>query len=365
MPSKATFDLRQQIGQLLIMGFEEQSVDSKLRATLTSLMPGGVILFARNIESPRQTWALLRDCQATSSQPMFQCVDMEGGTVDRMKNVIAPVPPAEKVFAAKHPWFFHAHGNLIGLELRALGFNTDFAPVLDLGLPASRSVLTSRTISADTSQVIGYAGEFLAGLKAAKVLGCGKHFPGLGGATLDSHKKMPAVKRSWKQIWAEDLLPYRRLHQRLPFIMVSHACYPRVTRDKVPASLSRKWITGILRDKIGYRGLIVSDDLEMGGALAAGGMKEIAVETINAGADIFLVCRDQELVWSAYEAVLRRAEKDRKFLARVTESATRIVKVKRRAGELHYASAPPTEKIVKTLKRVAQDYMQAVEEHQA
>src|SRR5262249_26858193 len=155
----------------------------------------------------------------------------------------------------------------------------------------------------------------LRGLKSAKVLGCGKHFPGLGEANLDTHHELPSIAKSWKKLWAEDLLPYRRLRREIPFVMVAHASYPAVTKDKLPASLSRKWMTDILRKKIGYRGLIVSDDLEMGGVLAAGSIEEVAVETLRAGADIFLVCHNQELVWRSYEAVLREAERNRKFAA--------------------------------------------------
>lgn len=365
MPKTTALDLRQQVGQLLIMGFDGLAMDSKLRTTLASLEPGGVILFARNIESANQTWTLLRECQSTANLPMFLCVDMEGGTVDRLKNVIHPAPSVEKVFAGRNPRLFRMHGNVIGLEVRAMGFNTDFAPVLDLGLEASRSVLTSRTVSAQPDQVIRYAREFLLGLKAAKVLGCGKHFPGLGGANLDTHKDLPAVKRTWKQMWAEDLMPYRRLHRQLPFIMVAHAYYPQVTKDKLPASLSRRWMTDILRKKIGYRGLIVSDDLEMGGVLAAGSIEEVAVETIRAGADIFLVCHNSELVWRGYEAVLRQAEKDRRFASQVAQAAERVLKLKRRSRDLHYFSAPPKAQMIKTLKKVGQNYAAVIEEHQA
>src|SRR5205085_7151364 len=195
-------------------------------------------LFARNIESPMQTWRLMRDCRAAVSQPLFLCVDMEGGTVDRLKKVIAPAPSVEKVVATGMTKLFRLHGNIIGLEVRALGFNTDFAPVLDLKLEASRSVLTSRAASANPQQVIRYAEEFLAGLKAAKVLGCGKHFPGLGEANLDSHHELPVIEKPLKRLWAEDLVPYRTLRRQLPLVMISHAAYPQITHDRSPASLS-------------------------------------------------------------------------------------------------------------------------------
>lgn len=365
MAKTTALDLRQQVGQLLIMGFDGFAVDSKLRTTLASLQPGGVILFARNVESPQQTWSLLRDCQATAQFPMFLCVDMEGGNVDRLKEIITPAPAVEAVFGTRNSRLFRMHGNIIGLESRAMGFNTDFAPVLDLGLEASRGVLHSRTASANPAEVINYAREFLRGLKSAKVLGCGKHFPGLGEANLDTHKELPQVGKSWKKMWAEDLAPYRQLHRQLPFVMVAHACYPQITRDNLPASLSSKWMRDILRKKIGYRGLIVSDDLEMGGVLAAGSIEYVAVETLRAGADIFLVCHNQELVWRGCEAVLREAEKDRKFAAHVRVAAARVLEFKRRSKELHHFAGPPKAKVVTTLKKIIQNYSQMIEEFHA
>ncbi len=352
MPKKTTTDLRRQVGQLLIFGFDGLEIDGHLRTTLASLQPGGVILFARNIEESCQTWKLLRDSQATTLIPMFLCVDLEGGTVDRLKKLIAPAPSVEQVFLTGNRRLWRMHGNILGLEARALGFNTDFAPVFDLGLPASRSVLTSRTASPDPKKVVAQAREFLRGLKSAKVLGCGKHFPGLGEANLDSHHSMPVVHKAWKNLWAEDLLPYRLLHRQVPFVMVAHACYPEVTKDNLPASLSSKWMTDILRRKIGYRGLIISDDLEMGGALSAGSIEEVAVETLRAGADIFLVCHNQELVWRSFEAVLREAERDRKFAALVGRASERILSFKKRSTELRGFAAEPKASVVEKLKEM-------------
>ncbi|HJY86243.1 MAG TPA: glycoside hydrolase family 3 N-terminal domain-containing protein, partial [Candidatus Acidoferrales bacterium] len=230
------------------------------------------------------------------------------------------------------------------------------APVFDLGLPASRSVLTSRTASANPREVVSYAREFLRGLKAAKVLGCGKHFPGLGEANLDSHNAMPLVQKSRKRLWAEDLVPYRQLKSQIPFVMVAHACYPEVTKDNLPASLSKKWMTHILRTEIGYRGLILSDDLEMGGVLSSGPIEEIAVETLRAGADMFLVCHNQELVWRAYEAVLREAERDSKFARHVTRACERVLRFKKKAPELRGFAAEPKARVVQKLKQIVETF---------
>jgi beta-N-acetylhexosaminidase len=355
-----TDTLRQQVGQLLILGYDGLAIDTKLRATLATLQPAGVILFARNIEEPRQTWQLLRDSQATTPVPMFLCVDLEGGTVDRLKKVIAPAPSVADVFATGNRKLFRMHGNILGLEARALGFNTDFAPVFDLGFAASRSVLTSRTASSNPAETIKYAREFLRGLKAAKVLGCGKHFPGLGEANLDSHHDMPVVQKSWRNMWEEDLAPYRELRGQIPFVMVAHASYPEVTNNKVPASLSRKWMQDVLRKKIGYQGLIISDDLEMGGVLSTGDIEDVAVETLRAGADMFLVCHNQELVWRGFESVLRTAERDKKFAAQVAEAAQRVSAFKKRTAELRGFAAEPTTKIVDELKKIVTDFSRIV-----
>lgn len=355
MAKTTKLELRQQVGQLLIMGYDGVEVDSRLRTMMNTLQPGGVILFARNIESPGQTWKLLKDSQATTPVPMFLCVDLEGGTVDRLKKVIAPVPSVREVFSSGDRKLFRMHGHILGLESRALGFNTDFAPVFDLGLPASESVLGSRTASADPRDVIVYARECLKGLKAANVLGCGKHFPGLGEANLDTHHELPAIAKPFRRLWAEDLLPYRKLHNQVPFVMVAHAAYPEVTNNNLPASLSKKWMN-VLREKIGFRNVIISDDLEMGGVLAAGAIEEVAVETLRAGADMFLVCHNQELVWRAYETVLREAEKDRRFAAHVTEAARRVLTLKRRSTAVQRFAREPKERVITKLRQIVQEF---------
>src|SRR6202140_3320939 len=271
------------LGQVLIIGFAGTKMTTRLSSLLTRLQPAGVILFARNIKTPGQTPLLLRDCQKCVSTPLFTCVDLEGGSVDRFRDVLGPAPAAADVFATGDRKLFRKHGQVIGENCRALGFNVDFSPVLDLAFEASRSVMSSRSVSANPRDAAVYAREFLAGLRSADVLGCGKHFPGLGEGKLDSHQELPVIEKPLKSLWAEDLLPYRTLRQQLPFVMISHAAYPQDTRDRTPASLSKMWITGILRKRISYKNLIVSDDLEMGGGLSAAPIGEAAVEVIPAG----------------------------------------------------------------------------------
>jgi beta-N-acetylhexosaminidase len=325
----------------------------RLASLLKRIQPAGVILFARNIVSAEQTYKLLKDCQAQVSTPLFRCVDLEGGKVDRLRNVIGPAPSAEQVFASRDRKLFRKHGRVIGENCRAVGFNVDFAPAVDLAFGASRSVMSSRLVSADPRETVLYAREFLAGLRLAGVLGSGKHFPGLGEGNLDSHHDLPVIERSWKKLWDQDLAPYRALRREFPFVMISHAAYPAVTSAKTPASLSKKWITDVLRKRIGYRGLIVSDDLEMGGVLAAAPIEQAAVEHIRAGGDLCLICHKEEFVTRAYEEGIRTAEHDRRFAKRVAESARRVLAAKKKAkGWGRWAKAPTADTVARLSRQL-------------
>jgi beta-N-acetylhexosaminidase len=340
-----------QIGQLLIVGFDGTEMTPHLNSLLTRLQPAGVILFARNIKTPEQTCLLLRDCQNCVSTPLFTCVDLEGGNVDRFRDVLGPAPSAADVFATGDRRLFRKHGQVIGENCRALGFNVDFAPVLDLAFEASRSVMSSRTVSANPRETVTYAREFLVGLRAAGVLGCGKHFPGLGEGTLDSHHVLPVIDKPLKKLWAEDLLPYRLLRAQMPMVMIAHAAYPLVTKNQSPASLSKIWITDILRKRIGYRNLIVSDDLEMGGVLSAAPVGQAAVEHIRAGGDLCLVCHRENYVTEAYDELERTAGRDPKFAKRVAECARRVLAFKKKSVKMLRGTKPPSAATVEKLSR--------------
>ena len=345
----------------MIMGFDGTDVSARLRTMLATFQPGGVILFKRNIAEAAQTHSLLHQVDKTSTIPLFRSVDMEGGTVDRFRDVIAWIPSAYEVARSGSAKLARRHGELIGRQVRALGFNTDFAPCVDLRLPESVGVMGPRTLSNDPGEVVRYARQFLTGVREMQVLGCGKHFPGLGGANLDSHEALPSVARTWKQVWEQDLVPYRELRRSFPFVMVAHVSYPRVTRDNSPASLSKKWITGVLREKIGYKGLVISDDLDMGGVRNSVPIEEAAVETLRAGSDMFLVCQKEENVWRAFEAVLKRAEGDEPFAASIASKAKRVIAFKARSAEVRVKFSPvPTRIKVETLRRRVWEFSEEV-----
>jgi beta-N-acetylhexosaminidase len=340
------------IGQLLIIGFDGTEMSARLASLLTKIQPAGVILFARNITGAEQTHTLLRECQKCVAMPLFTCVDLEGGRVDRFRNMIGPAPSAADAFATGDHRLFRKHGRVIGENCRALGFNLDFAPALDLAFEASRPVMSSRSVSADPKAVVTYAREFLRGLDDAGVFGCGKHFPGLGEANLDTHHELPSVEKPFKKLWEQDLLPYRIMRSELPFIMISHAAFPAATKDCTPASLSKKWITDVLRKKIGYRGVICSDDLEMGGVLASAPIEQAAIGHIRAGGDLALICHQEDFILRAQEAMIREAERDRRFARRVQESARRVLAFKKKHLTRSRTAAPSAHRVEKLARQL-------------
>ena len=326
----ADLNLREQVGRLMIVGLEGVELSSIERAWLNLLRPSGIILFRRNIEESRQTTTLLREASQLCGGTVLRALDLEGGLVDRLRDLLAPMPSAAAVAATGRAASAKTHGRLIGRAARLLGFNTTLAPVLDLALPQAIPVMRTRVVSPDPELVTVYAGAFLDGLRTERVLGCGKHFPGLGGGTLDSHTATPRIKRSWTKLWQEDIQPYRSLLNRLPIIMVSHASYVDIRDDHGPASVSPFWIGSVLRKRMQYTGLILSDDMEMGGILSKYSIEEAAVQAIAVGTDLIEICRDPALVLRAYEAVLREAEHSPAFRLKVRHAAVRVEEQKAR-----------------------------------
>jgi beta-N-acetylhexosaminidase len=222
-------------------------------------------------------------------------------------------------------------GELIAQSVKAFGFNTTLAPVMDLALPTSAKVMGTRAAASTPQAVTEYTHNFLAGLATHGVMGCGKHFPGLGGGTLDSHLETPSIHRTLRQLNTHDLIPYRELRKELPMIMVNHAAYPQTQSGNRPASASPYWITTVLRKRIGYRGLIFSDDMEMGGILKFMPIEEAAVAAIRAGMDLIEICHSPDLILRAYEALLAEAERSAAFrtllLTRAAQTAKQRAKL--------------------------------------
>ena len=322
--------LRQAAGSLLVVGLGGSELTGLERAWLRLVRPGGVILFKRNVVDARQTRSLLDEVTALSVRHAVRCVDVEGGTVNRLRDALTPMPSAQAVGTAVSKagkgTLAHEHGALIARAVKAFGFNTTLAPVVDLALPESTEVLGSRPPGPDPESVVAYAREYLRGLAEQGVTGCGKHFPGLGGASGDTHFVTPAIERTEEQIWNEDLVPYRALHAEMPMIMMNHAAYPRTPGGDRPASASAFWITNVLRRRIGYRGIVLSDDLEMGGILKFLPVDEAAVAAVRAGSDLLEICHSAELILRSYEALIVAAERSAAFRALLFDRARTVAR---------------------------------------
>lgn len=344
-----TQTLRHAAGSLLIVGLAGTELTPLERAWMKLVRPGGVILFKRNIAEAAQTRALLDEATALGAAHSVRCVDVEGGTVNRLRDALAQLPSAQAVGAAARrlgePALAREHGELIGRAVEAFGFNTALAPVVDLGLPEAAEVLGSRAAGTNGAEVTEYAGEFLAGLRGQGVTGCGKHFPGLGGASGDTHILTPAIGRSWEQIWNEDLVAYRELNAQMPMIMINHASYPATPGGERPASASGFWITTVLRGRIGYRGLIFSDDLEMGGILQFLPVEEAAIEAIRAGSDLLEICHSPELILRSYEALVAEGERSAAFRKLLFERARDTSRKRRRLYAKPESQALTTEQL--------------------
>ena len=269
------------------------------RDILEHPLVGGVILFTRNFESAAQLAALVASIRALRTPALLVAVDHEGGRVQRFRHEFSPLPPMRRI--GREYDMDHAHGRelarlagwLLAAELRALGIDLAFAPVVDLEYGLNEAI-GDRAFHADPGVVAVLAGALMAGMRDAGMSATAKHFPGHGAVAVDSHFALPVDRRERADLEA-DLLPYRRLIANgLASIMLAHVVFPAV--DTLPASLSRRWVADLLRGELDFRGAVFTDDLSMAGAAACGSIVERARLALGAGCDMLLVCNDRRAV---------------------------------------------------------------------
>jgi beta-N-acetylhexosaminidase len=313
-PKPMTSQQHTHIGQHLFIGLPGGDLDADARRLLNSVRPGGVILFARNIDSAAGlralTGALRTDC---AFRPLV-AIDQEHGRVNRLRGIIGEAPTIADIKASGHVEHAEDFGRTTGRWLHQFRIDMDFAPVFDLELfdKKTDNALRERCWGRTADEVSRWAGAFLEGLEREGVAACPKHFPGLGGATLDSHEKLPTIPRTREQLVAEDTVPYAKLMRRLTAIMVGHGHYPAFDGVKPrPASLSRAIITDFLRSDLGFSGLVFTDDMEMGAISQIGSFEDAVVEAFQAGVDVVLICHTVEKALAAYEALTKAVESGR------------------------------------------------------
>jgi beta-N-acetylhexosaminidase len=286
---------------LVIVGVAGPRLTRDERDVLSRLRPGGVILFGRNVESAGQVAALTAELHAALPEALV-CIDAEGGRVDRLRSVVGP-SPAAAALADASPARAGRAGLWLGRSLRALGFDVDFAPVVDLDRGHTGNALDGRCFGATPRAVAARAGAFLEGLHRAGVGGCVKHFPGLGGAQADTHLLGAPIELDRAEL-ERDLAPFARLAAAAGAVMIGHASYPAYDSEARPGSLSPPIADTLLRRKLRFRGVSFSDDLEMKALGAFGDLPEVAAAALAAGCDVLAVCGAASL--EALPAIARR-----------------------------------------------------------
>lgn len=320
--------LEDKVGQLFFLGFQGYAPDSESRALLDVVRPGGFCLFQRNIESFDQIYELTTRLRDISSVPSLIAIDHEGGRVDRLKQIFAPMPSMPELARAGTAQL-RLGARIIATELEATGFNVDFAPVLDLHVDGS--VVAERSLASDPAEVARLAAAVLEELSKKNIVACAKHFPGLGAATVDPHFALPRIDKNRRQLQQEDVVPFLSLLDEAGMIMISHAHYPGLGDEKpIPATLSPRVVEGFLRKKLGFPGVVVTDDLTMGAVTTIGLTPDLFLRAFEAGNDMLLFSQTTPLVEQAFKAILRAVRGSDALRKRVDESVGRILKLKGR-----------------------------------
>jgi beta-N-acetylhexosaminidase len=332
----------QQIGQFLFIGLPGTELDADTRALVSDVKPGGVIIFGRNVASPEQLRSLLDGVRELVPTPPLFGVDQEGGLVDRLRRIFTPMPSARTIRQHGDLAAARALGRITGETLRMLGFNINFAPVMSI-MTDDRDLLSnglySRSFGRSPGEVLGYTTVYMRGLQGTGCLGCLKHFPGIGAGEVDSHEEMPVVRLSHDDLIAQDLAPYIELFQRrddrVRCVMVSHGGFPNIDiKEEMtggllePASLNYNIVTKLLRLELGYKHLVITDDLEMGAITRHYEIGDAAVRAALAGEDMLLICASPDKIRRGYEALFEAAENGRLPADRIRESMQRIARTK-------------------------------------
>ena len=334
--------LEQQIGQFLFIGLPGTELDSETRALIEEVQPGGVIIFGRNVAGPEQLRSLLDGVRELVKTPLLFGIDQEGGLVDRLRRIFTPMPSARTIRQHGDLAAARALGRITGEVLRMLGFNLNFAPVMSI-MTEDRDLLSnglySRSFGRSPGEVLGYTTVYMRGLQGTGLLGCLKHFPGIGAGEVDSHEEMPVVQLSHDDLIAQDLAPYIELFQRrddrVRCVMVSHGGFPNIDiREEItggllePASLNYNIVTKLLREELGYQHLVVTDDLEMGAIARHCEIEDAAVRAAKAGEDMLLICASPDKIRRGYQGLLEAAKNGQLSQTHIRQTLDRIARTK-------------------------------------
>jgi beta-N-acetylhexosaminidase len=279
------------LGQLILTGVPGKELDSQAKKLFQRVQPGGFILFARNIESPAQLRKLIDDLRGLSEIEPIITIDQEGGRVSRLRLIGNEPPNAQQLRDKNDIDLIRRHGDITGRLLRLFGFNLDLCPVLDISFDDDAdNSLRGRCYGKTVEQVVRNAGAFNEGMRGQGIASCGKHFPGYSGATSDAHYQLPRIDRTREELDRNELSVFCEFVEDVDSMMICHGWYPCLEPMKTPASLSRRIITDLLCNEFEFRGLIMTDDLDMGAILTGYRLEETIRLAIAAGNDLTMIC---------------------------------------------------------------------------
>lgn len=316
-----TSALERQAASLFTVGFYGKSVTEDLTGLIARGV-GGVIFFARNVGTPAEVLELNREIKRVAARPLLLAIDQEGGQVARLKQGFTELPPMRAVGATGSAALARELGMLIGRELRAVGFDMNYAPVLDIDTNPANPIIAARSFGRTPELVTELGLALAAGLQEVGVAACGKHFPGHGDTSQDSHLELPKLPHAMSRLEEVELAPFKAAAKAgIASFMTAHVIFEAVD-SKYPATMSRAVLTGILREKLGYDGMVVTDDVEMKAIADNYGVEEAVLLGLGAGVDHFLCCHTAELAHRAIDAIVK-AVQDGKLSQSVLDEATR------------------------------------------
>ena len=323
------------LGQVFMIGFSGPGADPVILRWIKDKHIGGVKIFGWNGDNlPLLTAAsgAMQDAAASSGQgiPLFIATDQEGGWVRHVKGETSITPGNMSIAAGGLPYDAYRTGKLIGSELRALGINMNFAPDVDVYVNPEAHVIGPRAFSSDPVQTAVLSQAYFHGMRSQGIICTAKHFPGHGNADKDSHGSLPVINDNLATLMERDLIPYRLLiPEGLPAIMTGHLAFPEITGNTIPASLSPRLIQGVLRNDLAFKGLIITDDLRMNGALYNGeGIPQAAADALRAGNDMIMISQDSRLHQRVWDHLLQVIRQDRDFRQLLKQAVSRILTVK-------------------------------------
>lgn len=323
-------EIERTAGGVIVCGFDGVDAPDVVHRWLAQDTVAGLILFKRNIVDLEQTASLIASCRVheDTTLPRLVSVDQEGGRVARFGEPMLKLPPMRTLAMASDPELTRSAAAVVGRQLRAVGVNLNFAPVLDVDTNPANPVIGDRSFGATPDSVIEQALAFAEGLHRGGVLCCGKHFPGHGDTDLDSHLALPVLRHARTRLEEVELRPFRATVGRLPSLMTAHVVFESIDPD-VPATMSPKAIRELLREDVGFKGAVFSDDLEMKAVADRYSIEEAGVLAIEAGCDLLLVCSDLEGVDRLRERLVKEAQRSAGFNTRLNEARARADALRR------------------------------------